>query len=125
MKTKSIHVLVTIISLDETYGDVLLVTSNKNRAMTLRNKIRVREPILGLDYENLAEFEEVEVITLPLNQLVQNVDMEREGFHQWFAKTGRSTKLKLLYNKHLKDEGQNALTYGFWALSYYQTHVSK
>lgn len=124
MKTKAIHVLLTVLKGEpDTYGDVLLVTSNKNRAFFLKDKVNACEPIPGLNYENLALFDEAQVITLPLNQIVQNVDMDQEGFHKWFAKTGKSTKLKQHYNTYLGNGGTDA--YGFWAMSYYQDHVSK
>jgi len=120
MKPKSIHILLTITD-ENNYGDVLLVTSNKNRAMLLKDSVNAREPIPGLDYLCLAEFNEAQVITLPLNQIIQNVDMDNEGFLKWFAKSGKSTKLKQHYKTYQENGGD--LAYGFWAFSYYKDFI--
>lgn len=122
MKPKMIHVLLTVTT-EDTFGDVLLITHNKNRAFHFKDKVNAREPLPNLDYLCLAEFVEAQVISLPLNQLVQNVDMEQGGFLAWFAKTGRSTKLKQHYNTYLGNGGKEA--YGFWAMTYYMDFVQK
>jgi hypothetical protein len=124
---KQIHILVTVLTGDpDTYGDILLVTTNKNRALYLRDMIARREPIPGLNYELLANFDDAQVITMPMGQLTQNVAMDDIGFHSWFAKAGKSSKLKQAYNKYvLKTDPKPYQSFGFWALTYYMDQYPK
>jgi len=60
----------------EYYGDVLLVTPNKIQAHTIKDKVNAREPIPGLVYDNLMDFDEAQVISLHTGFIIQNTDEE-------------------------------------------------
>jgi hypothetical protein len=127
-KSNLVHIVVTISSCaiedgGDNYGDILMVTLNKKKALDLKNKVKTREPIPGLNYELLQDFDSAEVITLPMNEPVQNVDMDQIGFHSWFAKKGNSSKLKQHYNTYLGNGGTE--TFGFWVYSYYMDNLTK
>ena len=58
----------------ENISDVIGVYQFKRDANRVANRIKNRLPIKGLDYDNLEEFNEVEVISRSLNKTISNDD---------------------------------------------------
>jgi len=124
---KQVYIVITVDSdVDkDTIADVIMVSTNKRYANALASKINNIEPLPGLNYQFLADFDKATVIQLPMNKRVNNVDpYEENNFHAWFSKAGRSTKLKLLYGKYVR-KTEDPKAFGWWALSYYENNIQK
>jgi hypothetical protein len=55
--------------------DVILVTTDRDQAENIRDKVLKREPIEGLNYEYLQDFKEVLVVARPLNEPLRNEEI--------------------------------------------------
>ena len=67
----NVHVVVTTVNDGERdlFADVVLVTDDEALAELTYNKLKNREPIEGLDYSFLSNWDDVAYFTRPLNSL--------------------------------------------------------
>lgn len=60
----------------DTIQDIIGVYTSKKRAWVISTKVNNREPIKGLDYNNLNEFTNVGVFSRNLNDTITNEDKQ-------------------------------------------------
>lgn len=53
-----VYIVATVMHIGETdfFGDILMVTEDKQQAKTLAYTVKERRPVEGLDYEKLSNF---------------------------------------------------------------------
>jgi len=64
-----LEIYVVVTTMDDNMADVILITSDKDKAEEIAAKITNREPIEGFDYDLLSDYEDAQYFTRSLNSL--------------------------------------------------------
>lgn len=74
-KGTHLYVVATVVEgLDESdsFGDILLITTSRGQAYTLKTNINNRKPLKTIKYEYLQEFKEAVIMTFSLGDVITN-----------------------------------------------------
>jgi len=75
MKKQKLYVVITSASpADDTeyMADIILITTSKAKAEKTVEALQKREPIKGINYDNLTPFEDADYFTRTLNEPIMN-----------------------------------------------------
>ena len=69
-----LYVVATITDVlqEDFYADIILVTTDEEKAKDITEKLKLRLPIEGINYNNLVAFEDVNYFERTLNETINN-----------------------------------------------------